>query len=163
MNHRLSPKAITPLCNLLRQEISEYGGLVCLLNEQQKLIFFRDAKALLEVNSLIEKQINCLGLLKDQRFSLIESLKGQSSKELKKAEDFLDLCPGPYKSLVQDLIDNLVLLAQKISDKTRQNHQYLENALKETRSLFHKVLSKAQVATYNKKGNLNLSHTIRNN
>lgn len=163
MNNGLSPKAIEPLCNCLRQEISEYGGLVCLLNEQQKLIFFRDARGLMEVNTLIEKQVDYLSSLKDQRLSIIEGLKARTPHVLEKAEDFMNLCPGPYKSLVQDLIDNLLLLTQKIGDKTRQNHQYLENALQETQSLFKKLLSKASVATYTKKGNLSLTQASSNN
>lgn len=163
MNNGLSPKAIEPLCNCLRQEISEYGGLVCLLNEQQKLIFFRDAQGLLEVNTLIEKQVEHISSLKDQRFSLIAGLKALSPKALEKVEDFMNLCPLPYKSLIQDLIDNLLLLSQKIGDKTRQNNQYLENALQETQSLFKKVLSQASVATYTKKGNLTFTPASRNN
>lgn len=163
MNNGLSPQAIEPLCNLLRQEMSEYGGLVCLLNEQQKLIFFRDAHGLMHINSLIEKQVAYLSSLKGHRLALVESLKAASPIALEKVEDFIKLFPTPYKSLVEDLIDNLLLLTQKISDKTRQNHQYLENALQETQSLFKKVLSKAKVATYTKKGKLSLSQTLHNN
>ncbi len=163
MNNGLSPKAIEPLCNCLRQEMSEYGGLICLLNEQQKLIFFRDAQGLIEVNNLIEKQVAYISALRDQRFQLIEGLKALSPKPLEKVEEFMDLCPGPYKNLLQDLIDNLLLLTQKISDKTRQNNQYLENALGETQSLFKKLLSKASVATYTKKGNLSLTQASRHN
>jgi flagellar biosynthesis/type III secretory pathway chaperone len=159
MNPSLQYQAIEPLFNLLRQEISEYGALICLLNEQQKLIFFRDALGLVDTNKLIEKQIGFISDLQAKRYGLIEGLKSSSTKSIHKVEDFLELCPAPLRNLLKDLIDNLILLTQKISDKNKQNSLYLEKALKENQSLFKKLVSQAHVATYNKKGNLSLSST----
>lgn len=159
MSPSLHIQAIEPLFNLLRQEISEYGALVCLLNEQQKLIFFRDALGLMETNKLIEKQISLMSDLQAKRHSLITGLKASAGRDIQSIEDFLDLCPAALQSLLKDLLDNLILLTQKITDKNKQNSLYLEKALKENQSLFKKLLSKAKGATYDKKGSLRLSST----
>ena len=150
------------LVDALRLELQEYGGLLNLLEEQQKGILGRDSECLLSLNKAIEEQMEKTNRLRHERERLAEDTteKYELDKDACLSE-LVSLFPEPAKPLLQALIERINAMLERIKHKTGQNRMLLARAYELIEEIMHTLQPGGITKTYNREGNLNLETTSR--
>lgn len=144
-----------PLADALRLEMQEYGELLSLLDEQQKLIFAREAEALLKLNRSVDLQMETAAQLRATREAkaseLARSIGASADATVRSILPFL---PDVARPLFEALIDETNALIRKTQRRVRQNQMLLARACATMEQILKALRPQAVTKTYTRKGGL---------
>ena len=146
-----------PLNNLiaaLREELTQYGEVLALMQEQQELIINRAANELLlnlnSVNEQMEKVAAARGAREAARAQQVETIGGTSEMTFRQMTDEL---PEEVRPLLEALVEEINQMLQRIQKWLRQNHMLLKRSLDLMQKIMQGMFPSASVAgTYGRGG-----------
>ena len=145
---------INQLIESLREEMTQYGELLALMQEQQELIINRQPQELLanlnEVNGQMEKIAVARQAREQARLALATQLGGTQETTFKQMTSQL---PEEYQPLLEALVDEINTLLQKVQKWLRQNHLLLKRSLDLMQDILQNVFpTQASPKTYGRQG-----------
>ena len=151
-------EALNNLIAALREEMTQYGELLALMQEQQELIINRSANELLinlhDVNQQVEKIATHRERREAARRALVQSVGGTEDTTFKQMTALL---PEEYQPLLNALVEEINQLLQRIQQWVRQNHLLLKRSLDLMQKIMHSVFpaDRAAAKTYGRGGTVN--------
>jgi flagellar biosynthesis/type III secretory pathway chaperone len=148
-------EALNNLIAALREEMTQYGELLALMQEQQELIINRSANELLinlhDVNQQVEKIATHREHRETARRALVQSVGGTKDTTFKQMTALL---PEEYQPLLNALVEEINQLLQRIQQWVRQNHLLLKRSLDLMSKIMHTIFptSSAAAQTYGRSG-----------
>ena len=139
----------------LREEMTQYGELLALMQEQQELIINRSANELLinlhDVNQQVEKITAHREHRDAARRTLVQSVGGTEDTTFKQMTALL---PEEYQPLLNALVEEINQLLQRIQTWVKQNHLLLKRSLDLMSKIMHGIFptSSAAARTYGRSG-----------
>ncbi|MDP7011302.1 MAG: flagellar protein FlgN [Verrucomicrobiota bacterium] len=145
------------LIESLRTEMTQYGELLALMQEQQELIINRQPQELLaninEVvgqNGQMEKIAMAREAREQARLTLATQLGGTGEMTFKQMTGQL---PEEYRPLLEALVDEINALLQKVQKWLRQNHLLLKRSLDLMQDILQNIFpTQASPKTYGRQG-----------
>ena len=139
----------------LRDEMQEYGGLLGLLEEQQRQIFAHDAEALLGIVVRLEQQS---GILRERRTVREQAVRAYAATRGHPREHSLRrLLPefaADIRPLLEALLEEINHLILRARRRTRQNQMLLARLLALHRRLFPALAPDIGPRTYSRRGQI---------
>lgn len=139
----------------LREELTQYGELLALLESQQQEIVARNVDEVHENAAQIHDQTQHLDRLKlrreAERKNLYTELELPNDASLKNS---ITLLPADYQPLVRALIDENHHSITRIRKLARQNHLLLNRSLTTVRQLVNSLSGSTRPSTYSGDGRL---------
>jgi hypothetical protein len=121
---------LNTLITALREELTQYGEVLALMQEQQQFIINRAANELLtnlnDVNEQMEKVAGARNQRDACRRALLASLGGTEKTTF---QQMTELLPGEVQPLLNALVEEINGTLQLIQKWLRQNHQLLKRSL----------------------------------
>ena len=151
-------EALNNLIAALREEMTQYGELLALMQEQHELIINRSANELLinlhDVNQQVEKIATHREHRETARRVLVQSVGGTEDTTFKQMTALL---PEEYQPLLNALVEEINQLLQRIQQWVRQNHLLLKRSLDLMSKIMHTIFptSSAAAQTYGRGGTVN--------
>ena len=147
---------INRLIESLREEMTQYGELLALMQEQQELIINRQPQELLanlnEVNGQMEKVAAARQAREQARVSLATQLGATQDTTFKQMTSQL---PEEYQPLLEALVHEINALLQNVHKWLRQNHLLLKRSLDLMQDILQNVFpAKASPKTYGRQGSV---------
>jgi flagellar biosynthesis/type III secretory pathway chaperone len=147
--------SIIKLVAALREELSEYGEMLALLDKQQQLVVARAADEVFQTIGLIKSQ----GLAIQNARSRREDRREEVAQQLLQAEDtaFADLIPmlpRDYQPLVKALVDENNELLVRVRQRARQNHLLLSRSLELMQGLINTLFPGRETRVYDGLGTM---------
>ena len=145
---------INRLIESLREEMTQYGELLALMQEQQELIINRQPQELLanlnEVNGQMEKIAVARQAREQARLSLATQLGGTQETTFTEMTSQL---PEEYRPLLKALVEEINALLQNVHKWLRQNHLLLKRSLDLMQDILQNVFpAQASPKTYGRQG-----------
>lgn len=142
----------------LRSELAEYGGLLRLIDGQQKMIFALDSAGVSEFVPQLEEQA---GTAREKRTAR-ENIVRQYAHEHGHAgnlslRQLLPSFPAEVRPLLEALIDEINHLLQRTKKRTRQNQMLLSRLVEFHRELIPSLRPQAFTKTYSRRGQVSVS------
>ena len=147
---------INRLVESLREEMTQYGELLALMQEQQGLIINRQPQELLanlnEVNQQMERIAAARGAREQARVALTAQLGATEETTFKQMTSLL---PTDYQPLVDALVEEINALLKNVQKWLRQNHLLLKRSLDLMQDILQNVFpAKASPKTYGRQGSV---------
>jgi len=148
-------EALNNLIAALREEMTQYGELLALMQEQQELIINRSANELLINLHDVTQQVEKISTHREQRDAarraLVQSLGGTEDTTFKQMTALL---PEEYQPLLNALVEEINQLLQRIQTWVKQNHLLLKRSLDLMSKIMHTIFptSSAAAQTYGRGG-----------
>jgi flagellar biosynthesis/type III secretory pathway chaperone len=142
------------LIQTLREELTQYGELLALLEQQQDLIVNRSAEGLLENLGAINAQIPIVSAARQRRQQLRSELATAAGQPVAVSfRSLIALAPQEYRPLLEALVDEVNDLLQRAQQRLRQNHLLLSRSLDLMQQMFLSLFpSSSRGQAYNKAG-----------
>ncbi len=145
---------VSTLIESLREEMTQYGELLALMQEQQELIINRQPQELLvnlnEVNGQMEKIATARQAREQARVALTTQLGATQETTFKQMTSQL---PEEYQPLLEALVNEINALLQKVQKWLRQNHLLLKRSLDLMQDILQNVFpAQASPKTYGRQG-----------
>ncbi len=147
--------ALNQLIAALREELTQYGEMLALMQEQQELIINRAANELLlnlhEVDGQKDKILACREQREAARRELVQALGGTEETTFKQMTELL---PEEYRPLLEALVEEINQMLQRIQQWLRQNHLLLKRSLDLMQKIMHTMFPTSSTAaqTYGRGG-----------
>jgi hypothetical protein len=147
-----------PIADSLREEIVEYGQLLDLFNEQQKLLFQSDAEGVLRLSRCIEGQVTRLGAYREIRERCVaEYAIANGQPPFSNLRALVGLLPPEVKPLFENLVAQVNLLIHRVRRGSRQNHRILAAVVECHQDILMRLRPDDFTKTYGKSGRVTLS------
>jgi len=146
---------INTLIAALREELTQYGEVLALMQEQQEHIINRAANELLVNLSAVEEQMTKVAAARDQREAcrraLVASLGGTEETTFRQMTELL---PEEVQPLLTALVEEINQLLQRIQKWLRQNHMLLKRSLELMNQIMQRMFpaSGGAAGTYSRGG-----------
>lgn len=143
------------LITALRDELTQYGEVLALMQEQQELIIDRAANELLINLNTVNSQMEQVALARQQRElarqQLIASLGGTKETTFRQMTEML---PPEVQPLVDALVQEINQILQNVQKWLRQNHILLKRSLDLMQTIMKNMFpsSSAVTGTYGRSG-----------
>lgn len=143
------------LINALREELTQYGEVLALMQEQQELIINRAANDLLinlnHVNEQMERVANARNQREICRSQLVTALGGAEDTTFRQMTQML---PPEVQPLLDALVQEINHMLQNIQRWLRQNHLLLKRSLDLMQTIMKNMFPSAGAAagTYGRAG-----------
>jgi flagellar biosynthesis/type III secretory pathway chaperone len=141
------------LIETLREELTQYGELLALLEQQQDLIVSRSAEGLLENLGAINAQVPIVATARQNRDQLRKDLAialGQSATY--SFRQLITLVPKEYQPLLEALVEEINDLLMRSQQRLRQNHLLLSRSLDLMQQMIFSLFPSSGGQTYNQAG-----------
>ncbi|MBM3834489.1 MAG: flagellar protein FlgN [Verrucomicrobia bacterium] len=141
------------LISTLREELTQYGELLALLEQQQDLIVSRSAEGLLENLGAINAQVPVVAAARQHRDQLRKDLAAAMGQAT--TLSFQHLCklvPQEYQPLLGALIEEINDLLLRSQQRLRQNHLLLSRSLDLMQQMISSLFPSSGGQTYNQMG-----------
>jgi hypothetical protein len=145
------------LITALREELTQYGEVLALMQEQQELIINRAANELLINLNTVNSQMEQVALARQQRElarqQLIASLGGTEETTFRQMTEML---PPEVQPLVDALVQEINQILQNVQKWLRQNHILLKRSLDLMQTIMKSMFpsSSAVAGTYGRSGQI---------
>jgi flagellar biosynthesis/type III secretory pathway chaperone len=139
----------------LREELTQYGELLALLEQQQDLIVSRSAEGLLENLSAINAQVPVVATAREHRDQLRKNLAtalGQATTF--SFRQLIVLIPSDYQPLLKALVEEINDLLIRSQQRLRQNHLLLSRSLDLMQQMIFSLFPSSAGQTYNQLGSV---------
>jgi flagellar biosynthesis/type III secretory pathway chaperone len=145
----MSTHPFIPLVDLLRAELSGYGGLLALFDQQQSQLWGRDIQAVAETSATIQELADETNRCRQEReawVSCFATAHAQASdSSLRRLIPFF---PEEQRPLLTALIDEINHLLHRVRRRARQNHSILARAVELHRDVLANLHPAARPRTY---------------
>lgn len=146
------------LAQVLREEATESGALLNLLNEQQERILGRETEAIVSLTNDINKQIEKNAEIKQKRIKCVTELGDQVHLVGKvSARSLVVHFPMKVQGLLTALVDEVSNIFIRCQNKATQNQMLLVRATETIEQILKIAQPESVTRTYDKKGVLALS------
>lgn len=142
----------------LRRELSEYGGLLNLFEEQQRALFNREADRVLLLSGAIEQQVSAMQDCRRQREQLVTEFAlahGASPKSTLRS--LLPLFAEAVRPLVEALVREVNVLIHRIRRASQHNQLLLASAVESHQQALRLLRPEAFTPTYSANGRARLA------
>lgn len=145
------------LINDLREELTQYGEMLALLEQQQEFVIRRQGSDLLQSVSSVDIQGAAIRAIRARREESQRKLAVllQQPEDIKLA-DLAALAPAEYRPLVEALVRENNQLLVRVQQRARQNQMLLSRSL-ELMQQFIKSLLPSGPPIYGESGSLTSS------
>ena len=144
---------VQQLVEALREELTQYGELLALMQEQQELIINRQPQELLDnlarVNTQMEKVATAREARHMGRSALTGAIGAQNDITFREMTNQL---PEEYRPLLDALVEEINTLLEHIQKWLRQNHMLLQRSLDLMQRLVQEVFPRTKPKTYSRGG-----------
>lgn len=141
------------LVDALRLEMTQYGELLALMQEQQELIINRSAQELLKnlqkVNSQMQQIADARAVREKCRLALASTVGG--GKEIS-FRDMSQRLPSEYQPLLGALVGEINHLLSNVQKWLRQNHLLLRRSIDLMQHIVQQLFPDATTRTYSRGG-----------
>ena len=141
------------IVDCLRAEVTEYGALLHLFEEQQKLLFKRDAAGVVMTSSALEGQVSVVQecrLRREAKVAEFATYHNEPSSATMRA--LLPLIAREAQPLVSALIADINRLISKVRRVSRQNHLFLSRTIENQVELIRHFRPEGITRTYSPTG-----------
>lgn len=147
--------AVTNLITALREELSQYGEMLALLDQEQKLVMARGSQELLDTVALINQQSEIIRRAREQRGVEQRRLAGELGLDAGATfEDLQKALPENHGMLVTVLVNENNELLLRVRSRARQNHVLLTRSLELMQKLIGTLFPNNQTTTYGVTGHV---------
>lgn len=141
------------LIETLRDELTQYGELLALLEQQQDLIVSRSAEGLLENLGAINAQVPIVAAARQRRDQLRKELAVSLEQPTTISfRQLIGLVPKEYQPLLEALVDEINDLLMRSQQRLRQNHLLLSRSLDLMQQMIFSLFPSSGGQTYNQAG-----------
>ena len=146
---------LNSLVNALREELTQYGEVLALMQEQQELIINRAANDLLINLNHVNEQMERVAVTRNQREicrrQLVTALGGAEDTTFRQMTEML---PPEVQPLLDALVQEINHMLQSIQRWLRQNHLLLKRSLDLMQTIMKNMFPSAEAAagTYGRGG-----------
>lgn len=150
------------LTESLRQEITEYGALLRLFEEQQQRLFAREPEAVLRLGTDIETQVRTLHDARRRREELVAGYAvahGHPAGATLRA--LLPLFAAEVRPLLEAMITEINVLIHRVRRVSRHNHTLLAHTVDSHQQLLRQLKPDAFTQTYAPNGRVSMTATAR--
>ena len=143
------------LVNALREELTQYGEVLALMQEQQELIINRAANDLLINLNRVNEQMERVAIARNQRETcrqnLVAALDGAEDTTFRQMTEML---PPEVQPLLDALVQEINHMLQNIQRWLKQNHLLLKRSLDLMQTIMKNMFPSAEAAagTYGRGG-----------
>lgn len=141
------------LISALREELTQYGEMLALLDQQQDVVIGRAAEEIFQSIAAIQSQaevIHQTRQTRDQaRMELNRSLKSDPNTPF---IELLSRLPAHYQPLLEALVQENNELLARIHQRARQNHILLTRSLELMQQFIASLSPSTETTTYNGQG-----------
>ena len=137
------------IVTLLRQEMSGYGSLLALFDEQQGHLWRRDVEKVLHTASIIDQQVVEAGQYRESRESwLVAFARAHGQPGGSTLRQLLPFFPADERPMLEAFIDEINHLIHRVRRRARQNHAFMEKMIELHRELVGGTSPGSAGATY---------------
>jgi hypothetical protein len=145
--------AWTPVVEALRCELAEYGGLLQLIDGQQKKIFALDSEGVAEFVPQLEQQGETARERRGEREAAVRQFATAHGQPVHlPLRQLLPVFPPEVRPLLEALIDEINQLLHRTKQRTRQNQMMLHRLVDLHRELAPALRPQAFTKTYSRHG-----------
>ena len=145
------------IAECLRTELAEYGGLLALFEEQQKLLFERDANEVLRLSAIIEQRVNSLQGCRSHREGVVAAFATAHAQPRKATlRSLLPFVDAVARPLIEALIAEVNHLLHRVRRTSRQNHLYLSRTVSLHQETLQQLQPNAFTKTYSPAGRVSI-------
>ncbi|HEX2853423.1 MAG TPA: flagellar protein FlgN [Opitutaceae bacterium] len=142
----------------LRQELSEYGALLILFEDQQRALFERDADAVLAHATSIESQAHSLAECRQNREKIVAAFALEHSRPANSTlRSLLPLVAAEAQPLLEALIDEINRLLHRVRRTSRHNHTLLSRAVEVHQETLQILRPHTFIKTYSPAGRVSVA------
>lgn len=146
------------IAECLRHEAGEYGRLLHLIEEQQRLIFKRDAEAVLQLSNSIQSQADVLEDCRRRREQVAGAFAQANGRPPEQSlRTLLPLVAPEGRPLLEALIGEINRLIHRVRRAMRLNHRLIGCTLEFHTELLRRLRPDAFTQTYARDGRVSLS------
>lgn len=146
------------IAECLREELSEYGCLLRLFEQQQQHLFERDANAVLRVGNEIEAQARTLSACRTRREQAVASFADSHGLPTTSSlRSLLPLIDRDAQPLLEALISEVNLLLHRVRRTSRHNHSLLARAVEVHQETLQLLRPNSFTRTYSPAGHVSLA------
>lgn len=146
-------EASESIATALRAEIEEYGSLLGLFEEQQRMLFARQAERVLELNHEIEMKTAGLVSLREHRERLVaEFARSAGQPAGSTLRSVLGFFASEVRPLFEALIREVNLLVHRVRQISRHNRLLLQRAIQSQQEILRALDPGRFVQTYSPAG-----------
>jgi flagellar biosynthesis/type III secretory pathway chaperone len=152
---------ITPweaIVTALRHELSEYGALLNLFEDQQRALFERDAGSVLAHATSIEAQARSLTECRQKREKVVAAFALEQNRPANSTlRSLLPLVAVEAQPLLEALIDEINRLLHRVRRTSRHNHTLLARAVEVHQETLQALRPSAFIKTYSPAGRVSVA------
>jgi flagellar biosynthesis/type III secretory pathway chaperone len=146
------------LAERLRREIAEYGQLLKLFEEQQKLIFRNAPHYVLESTRAIEAQVQVLDRERRSREDAVAAFaSGRGQPGAPTLRSLLPFVDDEARPLLKAMIAEINLLIHRVRRDSRRNHRLLHCVVQCHQELLRRLRPDAFTKTYAPDGRVSVA------
>jgi flagellar biosynthesis/type III secretory pathway chaperone len=146
------------IATALRAEIEEYGSLLGLFEEQQQMLFARQAERVLEINFEIEATTERLAALREHREQLVaEFARSAGQPAGSTLRSVLGFFASEVRPLFEALIREVNLLVHRVRQTSRHNRILLQRAIQSQQEILRAMDPGRFVQTYSAAGRVGVA------
>jgi flagellar biosynthesis/type III secretory pathway chaperone len=146
------------IADLLRHEMSEYGALLSLYDQQQRGLLSRQPETVLRLSSEIQAQVERVGESRRRRetaagaFAVALGLRSDAT-----LRSMIPLVERDAQPLLEALVSEINLTLHRVRRTHRQNHTLLSKALAMHRETLQLLRPNSFIRTYSPAGRVTFS------
>lgn len=147
--------ALAPLIDALRTELQQYGAVLALLEDQQKLVVERSIDEILRSVDTLNREMAVVNELREQRDQLRVNLaRACDLPENETLEGIAARLPGEEKPLLQGLVREGQDTLKNMQQRARQNHLLIQRSMEMMEQFIGALFPDAGTPTYNEYGRM---------
>jgi flagellar biosynthesis/type III secretory pathway chaperone len=150
-------EAIGKIIDALREELTHYGEMLALLDQQQESAINRATDQMFTATSAIERQAALMEATRRNREQRQRALAVKLCvTETSTFVELIALLPPEYRPLMQSLVDENNSLLLRVQQRARQNHLVLSRSVELMQRFLGTLLPARETQVYNEHGNRQL-------
>lgn len=137
----------------LRGELTQYGELLALLDQQQEQVMAREAEETLRLAAAINQQSGLVREARERREQCRRQLaRAVGAGDEATLAEVLPRLPEEYQLLIQALLDENNRLLVRVQQRARQNHLLLARTVELMRKFIESLLPAGGTSVYDQSG-----------
>jgi len=145
----MSTHPFVPLVDLLRAELSGYGGLLALFDQQQNQLWSREVQAVADTSLAIQELAIETARHRRERETWVTCFAAAHAQAADTSlRRLLPFFPEDQRALLTALIDEINHLLHRVRRRARQNHSILVRAVELHRDVLAHLHPAARPRTY---------------
>jgi flagellar biosynthesis/type III secretory pathway chaperone len=137
----------------LRTEVAEYGALLHLFEEQQRLLFKRDAAGVVMTTTALDAQVYVLQEVRQRREASVSAFAlANGEPPAAKLRSLIPLVAREAQPLIAALVADINRLISRVRRASRQNRLFLSRTIENQQEIIRKFRPEAVTRTYSPSG-----------